>query len=142
MQQTEKYKLNLIEKTDTFSPDPLNENMEKVEGALSAETAARAAADEALDQRLQVFEARRMAFGTVPRSKQPKDIDVGFDPKVVLIMSIEGKAYAGMLLTEHPKGLGAEIIPNGFRMPATGGTDASNITFSSAYATFGFLALG
>lgn len=51
MQQTDKYKLNLIEKTDTFSPDALNENMEKVEGSITAEAAA-------LDQRLQVCEAR------------------------------------------------------------------------------------
>ena len=28
---TETYHFNLIDKTDTFSPDPLNENMEKVE---------------------------------------------------------------------------------------------------------------
>ena len=36
MQQTNKHKFNLIETGDTFSPDPLNENMEKVESALAA----------------------------------------------------------------------------------------------------------
>ena len=43
MQQTQTYKLNLIETSDTFSPAPLNENMEKVEAGISAEAAARAA---------------------------------------------------------------------------------------------------
>ena len=50
MQQTNQYKLNLIEKTDTFSPDPLNENTEKVEAQLAAETLARTAADTAETQ--------------------------------------------------------------------------------------------
>ncbi len=34
MQQTNTYKLNLVETTDNFSPSPLNENMEKLEEAL------------------------------------------------------------------------------------------------------------
>jgi len=41
MQQTKTYKLNLIETSDTFSPDPLNENTEKLEAEVSAEAAAR-----------------------------------------------------------------------------------------------------
>jgi len=36
MQHTEKYQFNLIEKEDSFLPDPLNENMEKTESALAA----------------------------------------------------------------------------------------------------------
>lgn len=36
MQQTETYKLNLIEGSDDFSPQPLNENMEAIEGVLAA----------------------------------------------------------------------------------------------------------
>lgn len=47
MQQTNRYKLNLIDKADTFSPDPLNENTEKLEAQLAAEAQARAAADSA-----------------------------------------------------------------------------------------------
>ena len=35
MQQTETYKLNLIEGSDTFSPQPLNENAEKTETILT-----------------------------------------------------------------------------------------------------------
>ena len=31
MQQTSKYQFNLVDATDDFSPDPLNQNMEKVE---------------------------------------------------------------------------------------------------------------
>lgn len=37
MQQTNLFKLNLIESGDTFSPNPLNENMELVEAALQAQ---------------------------------------------------------------------------------------------------------
>lgn len=35
MKQTTNYQFNLIESGDTFSPNPLNENMEKVEAALT-----------------------------------------------------------------------------------------------------------
>ena len=34
MKQTNNYQFNLVESGDTFSPAPLNENMEKVEAAL------------------------------------------------------------------------------------------------------------
>ena len=43
MQQTETYKLNLIETSDTFSPAPLNENAQKLESALTAARAEAAA---------------------------------------------------------------------------------------------------
>ena len=36
MRQTETYKLNLIETSDTFSPQPINENVQTIEAALSA----------------------------------------------------------------------------------------------------------
>lgn len=44
MQQTDKYQLNLIESSDTFSPAPLNENAQKLEAAIAAEAAAGAQA--------------------------------------------------------------------------------------------------
>ena len=43
MQQTTTYKLNLIETDDVFSPEPLNQNTQKVEAALSDAAAALAA---------------------------------------------------------------------------------------------------
>ena len=80
MQQTDKYQLSLIDRNDTFSPAPLNENAQKLEAAIAAEAAAeaaarqnadaaeaqtRAAADAALDQRVQVLEAHRYVVGKV-----------------------------------------------------------------------------
>ena len=65
MQQTDKYQLNLIEASDTFSPAPLNENAQKLEAALAAVRAEAAAADAALDQRVQVLEAHRYVVGKV-----------------------------------------------------------------------------
>ena len=64
MQQTKTYKLNLIETSDTFSPDPLNENTEKLEAEVSAEAAARQSSDAALEARVTVLEARRFVAGT------------------------------------------------------------------------------
>ena len=44
MQQTSKYQFNLVDTTDDFSPEPLNQNMEKVEEALKGQAAALEAA--------------------------------------------------------------------------------------------------
>ena len=49
MQQTKNYQFNLIESSDPFSAQPLNDNMVKVEGALDAADAAVKAAVKAAD---------------------------------------------------------------------------------------------
>ena len=91
MQQTEKYKLNLIEKGDVFSPDALNENARKVEEAIAAEAAAqgqaRAADIAALDQRLQVFEAHKLVIGSAGEDEK---IYLGFTPKVLFVKGSNG----------------------------------------------------
>ena len=86
MQQTEKYKFNLIESSDTFSPAPLNENMEKVEAQLDAARAEAAAGDAALNQRLQVFEAKHFVIERyVGDGKVPRIFELGFAPKLAII---------------------------------------------------------
>ncbi|MBD5099069.1 MAG: hypothetical protein HDT35_05910 [Clostridiales bacterium] len=69
MQQTETYKLNLIESSDTFSPDPLNENMEKAEEALDG-----------LNQRVTVLETHKIVTGF---HEGTGFVDLGFTPVVV-----------------------------------------------------------
>ena len=91
MQQTETYKLDLIEKNDPFSPDPLNENARRLEQAISAEAAAqdqaRAADIAALDQRLQVFEAHRLVIGS---AKEGEKVYLDFTPKVLYVAGFNG----------------------------------------------------
>ena len=53
MQQTDKYKLNKPGEDDPIAIAPLNENMDKVEGALEAQ-----------DARITMLEAKYMVFGT------------------------------------------------------------------------------
>ena len=95
MQQTDKYQLSLIDRNDTFSPAPLNENAQKLEAAIAAEAAAeaaarqnadaaeaatRAAADAALDQRIQVFEARKFVIG---HAELAGEVYLGFRPRML-----------------------------------------------------------
>ena len=76
MQQTETYKLNLLEHSDTVSVTPLNENMEKVEEALE-ETAAAI-------PKLEIG----TYTGTGTRGSDNKTtIEFGFDPTFVLVWS-------------------------------------------------------
>lgn len=91
MQHTDKYQLNLIETSDTFSPEALNENAQKLEQAISAEAAAqdqaRAADIAALDQRLQVFEAHRLVIGG---AKEGEKVYLDFTPKVLYVAGFNG----------------------------------------------------
>ncbi len=92
MQHTETYNLNLIETSDTFSPDPLNQNAQALEDAVEAARAEAQAADAALDQRLVKLEAKRLICGTYvgtgegELSKETINfVKLGFTPKAVLI---------------------------------------------------------
>lgn len=94
MQQTEKYQFNLIEPSDKFSPDPLNENMEKVEEALAAKTDAGDHA--ALERRVVSLEGSHIAAGTYvgvtnSADNSPQFIDLGFTPAMVVASLGSGK---------------------------------------------------
>ena len=93
MQQTGTYKLNLIEPSDTFSPEPLNENTGKVEGALDG-----------LDQRVTVLETHKIVTGYHPGTGT---VDLGFTPKVVIAngdnghgVVFDGRTMNGLALVE------------------------------------------
>ena len=66
MQQTTKYKLNLVEKTDTFSPEALNQNTQKVEDALKtkADTDKTGQQFAALAARVTALEGKKITIGT------------------------------------------------------------------------------
>lgn len=119
MQHTETYNLNLIETSDTFSPDPLNQNAQALEDAVEAARAEAQAADSALDARLKVFEAKHVKVGMyrVLNSNVPLTINVGFTPKVVLAFDPSGlrfgALYTGYSMSSHPS---YEIVSGGFRI--------------------------
>lgn len=142
MQHTETYNLNLIETSDTFSPDPLNQNAQALEDALSDETDAREADVADLDARLKVFEAKHIKCGiyTAPRTdNSPMTISLGFTPKAVLVMDGSGNRF-GALYNGHPFGADpyAEIVSGGFRLRRTGSSSGG---ISSTGGTFVYLAL-
>ena len=66
MQQTPTYKLNLIETSDLFSPNPLNENAQKLEAALAAkaDAAQSAAAHTALSDSIAAEGSARKSADT------------------------------------------------------------------------------
>ena len=81
MKETKNYKLKLVEMSDTFSTQPLNENMTAVDEALTAiDTAAGA-----LDQRIKSLELHHIAAGTYSGNANGITISVGFTPKAVII---------------------------------------------------------
>lgn len=136
MQQTENLKLNLIETGDPISPVPLNENMDKIEAALTSEIETRQAETADLDHRLQVFEARHFVVGSyVGTGMKTQDIALGFTPQGVLAQPNYDSQGALLALNDEPGrnhyGVALEIIPNGFRvtMNAVANQTQKNKTF-------------
>lgn len=117
MQKTETYKLNLIELDDTFSPQPLNENAQKLEDALSGAVGG-------LDQRLAAIEAHKLAIGSYTGSSPAggsttQTIQLGFDPAMVYAqcckdftiqsaLALPGSPFHGMQTDT------LTIVPGGF----------------------------
>ena len=79
MKQTEQYQLNLVETTDTFSPQPINENTEAIETLLK-------------NQSLAIDSCARMAAGSytgtgASGAAAPNTLTFNFTPKVLLVMA-------------------------------------------------------
>ncbi len=107
MQQTETYKLNLIESSDPFLPDALNENTRKIEEVVDG-----------LEQRVQVFEAKKFACGTCTANnvETPNVVELGFTPVAVAIHYCRGSDGATALsVTGVPANTGLDIIEGGFQ---------------------------
>ena len=150
MQQTETYKLNLIETSDTFSPNPLNENAQKLEAALAeglaavradaaagtaAEANARAAATAALEQRIITLEGKHVVGGTyVGTGSGTLVIELGFTPIVVFVYQSNIRStmiYRGSALSS-PK-----IEEGGFSVKFVEGG-----SFNVQNSTYSFIAVG
>ena len=94
MKQTENYQLSLIENSDVFSPDPLNDNARTIDGLL-AELAGTAV---------------RTAVGSYTGTggsgvNSPCVLTLGFQPKFLIVM---GEGYSCDFVNGCAKGYGAK----------------------------------
>ena len=110
MQQTETYKLNLIESSDPFLPDALNENTQKIEEVVQEKLGE-------MDQRVTVLEAKKFAVGTYKAEmNETLKVEVGFTPIALYVgQSRRFSTVHGLILpgdTNIPPFL--EIVEGGF----------------------------
>ena len=110
MQQNETYKLNLIESSDPFLPDALNENTQKLEEVVSEKLGE-------MDQRVTVLEAKKFAVGTYKAEmNETLKVEVGFTPIALYVgQSRKFSTIHGLILpgdTNIPPFL--EIVEGGF----------------------------
>ena len=132
MQQTDKYKLNKPGVDDPIAIAPLNENADKIEAALSAKADAADVTD--LNQRLQVFEAKKFAVGTykaISGSDNGNLVTLEFTPYAVLIHYCGGGNGFMALALAGQNGDSLEIVENGFKTGVGGGYNirAGNYTY-------------
>ena len=108
MQQTEKYKLNLIESSDPFLPDALNANTQRLEEVVSGHL-------EDMDQRVTVLEAKQFAYGSfrVPSMGAATDVPLPFKPVAVLVVESEYNSWLSVQGAES--GVGPHLQEHGFQ---------------------------
>lgn len=143
MQHTETYNLNLIETSDTFSPDPLNQNAQALENAVEAARAEAQAADSALDARLKVFEAKRFKMGTYKGAgagtEYPLTVNVGFTPTMVFASTFDGTSGGILYSGYNPSGYQvAKIVSNGFHIVGF----AQGSSYMNSLNLYFYIALG
>ena len=95
MQQTDTYKLNLIEGTDDFLPDALNENMEKLEEVMASQAQSVAALAANLGT---AGKNARIAWGSYVGTgacgaSAPNSLQFEFCPTVVFVGSYERTSF-------------------------------------------------
>lgn len=134
MQQTERYKLNLIESSDPFLPNGLNQNTQKVEEVLAAQEAA---SDQKLAEvagRVTALEAHRFIIGSYHGDgANIRFVPLGFTPSVIFVTTGQYAAFA-------INGFGCEMLKieeGGIRVRGIG----SDITNSrdGVYSYFAFV---
>ena len=126
MQQTETYKLNLIETSDPFSPQALNENTQKIEEVVSEKLGE-------MDQRVTVLEAHKFACGSfqTPSDNGPLVVELGFTPKAVFISRQRSDHPDCLILItqSETKNMYLRIVEGGFRHICNNGYTAYGGTY-------------
>ena len=133
MQQTETYKLNLIETSDPFSPPALNENTQKLEEVVSEKLGE-------MDQRVTVLEATKLVAGVFKSTNIPNDIiELGFTPEAVFLSDAHG-ANQVCFITKAGSYVGngnVVVVENGFQLVNGGGSTAVNNGRPICFFAFG-----
>ena len=133
MQQTEKYKLNLIESSDPFLPDALNENTQKIEEVVQEKLGE-------MDQRVTVLEAKKFAVGTYKAEmNETLKVEVGFTPEAVILSDAHG-ANQVCFITKAGSYVGngnVVVVENGFQLVNGGGSTAVNNGRPICFFAFG-----
>ena len=117
MQYTEKYQFNLIEKEDSFLPDPLNENMEKTEAVLAALDAAMGTGGSTC----------RVIHGSYVGTGEDIYITFPFKPLAVLLTCYRGTGYDVV----------AVLVRGAENVEAIGAPSISGIVWSDTSVSFG-----
>ncbi len=129
MQQTTSRKFSIIESSDPFLPEALNDNTRKIEAALDGHEARTKAVTDGLDQRVTVLESPRIAWGQYTGNDQKgRIIPLPFTPKVAMV--VHSRYHYTLMATGAPASLARiALVENGIQLLKIDSTsDDSNIT--------------
>lgn len=160
MQQTSKYQFKLIEGTDDFSPDPINDNMEQVETQLSnLDTNLTSQLEDmmgnlgSVGKNLRVIEGSYIGTGG-SNANSPTRLTFSFRPVVLFIYCTSAPLITGPMILMRPVSMGTRLVGDNGAKPISvawankyvtwftysGGTAADQMNTENA--TYHYVALG
>lgn len=115
MQQTTSREFSIIESSDPFLPEALNDNTRKIEAALDAHETQTKAVTDALAARITTLEGHKMVCGTyIGDGTKNRLIPLPFEPKAVLVFNYHTKDFLLMAQGLKPEYPNIYLQPNGF----------------------------
>lgn len=140
MQQTEKRGFSIIETSDAFSPQALNDNTRKIEAALDAHEAAVKEVTDALENRVVLLEGFKFAYGHYVGNGSTQIIQLPFTPVAVLVHLASQGASCAAVKGESSMNYLLQLLDSGFKVSHVGSNTTINfVTGIYYYFAFGTL---
>lgn len=138
MQQTTSREFSIIEPSDPFLPEALNDNTRKIEAALDAHETQTKAVTDALDQRVTVLERPRIVWGQYTGDGQTtRIIPLPFTPEAAVV--IHSQYYYTLMATGAPVSTARiSLAENGIQLNKLDSTIYCSNTAGNVYFYFAF----
>lgn len=133
MQQTTSREFSIIESSDPFLPEALNDNTRKIEAALDAHETQTKAVTDALDARITTLEGHKMTWGYYKGDNTAtRFIPLPFTPGVVLVVNTNN-SYSAMGVLNHQGSTRVKPVENGMQLHRI-----DNTVYDTNTATYGY----
>lgn len=138
MQQTTSREFSIIEPSDPFLPEALNDNTRKIEAALDAHETQTKAVTDALDTRITTLEGHKMVMGTYTGDAvNHRVIPLPFTPALVIVHGLSSHCTL-VAIPECHNDYFVEVAEGGFQLRYMNGLIDEPNAYGSKYLYVAF----